>query len=1002
MVQSTANSRPLLSLEIGVLLGVIHITNQTKCTPPTHISLQDIVQEYPTVFNGLGLHKTVKAKLIVDNDVTPIAQKPRKIPYNLETKVKEEERRLMELGIIEQVPDSEPTTWCTNPVVAPKPHKPGDIRYCSNMRVPNTAIKRPITEALTVDDVRVKLNNATVFSILDMNEAYHQLELEQSSRHLTTFYGTSTRLRYTRLNYGTISAQDIFDKAIDDTITGLNGVLHIRDDFIIFGRTESEHNAALRAFLTRFEECGLTLSPRKCKICVPEIEFFGLRFSKDGVSPSASKVEALRNMDRPKNASEVWSLLGMAQYSAQFIPGYAAMTTSLRMLTHNDIPWTWGETEETAFRDLTQSLSADSVLGYYQVGLETNLMVDAGPTGLGLLLLQKSDDRWKPIVCASRRLTETEQRYSQLEREALAIRWACERCYTYLIGSTFTVLSDHKPLESLMNNANSRPPMRIERWLMYLQQFDFTVKYIPGKINGADYLSRHAMPLSPKDRRSVTYREATVRQLVLSVVPRAVSLTEIQTTTAQDPQLMKLLPLLLSGDKEGVKADSTISQFHQVFDELSHAENVILRGSQIVVPTALQDRVLAICHEAHLGIVKSKQLLRSKVWFPGIDKKMEAKISGCIPCQAAIPRKQRDPLVMTELPALPWQNVAMDFCGPFPTGELVLVVIDERSRYPASEVVTSTSAKSTILALTKVFAIHGIPEKIKSDNGPPFRSEEFRRFCDEHGIQHQKISPLWPEANGLVENFMKSVGKIAKIAHSSGQDWVQQLFTFAGHYRAVPQPSTGKSPNKVLFGRELRNKLPQITTKDDDEEISVREVAVKEKQKSYADSNRHTQRHDLQPGDIVIARQQRMNKFSLPNDPVPYKVINTKGSMVSAEKLKGNKRLTRNSSHFKRIVLKSEDVNVDAPVSDDGAEDEEPDEIVLDAAPPDDMVADDVIANDVIADDVVVQHERRTRSGRAVKAPGWLDVYVHWSGVGGSLPPVSLLCCLKMSRFDIL
>ena len=152
------------------------------------------------------------------------------------------------------------------------------------------------------------------------------------------------------------------------------------------------------------------------------------------------------------------------------------MTTSLRLLTHNDIPWTWGEKEETAFRGLTQSLSADSVLGYYQVGLETNLMVDAGPTGLGLLLLQKSDDRWKPIVCASRRLTETEQRYSQLEREALAIRWACERCYTYLMGSTFTVLSDHKPLESLMNNANSRPPMRIERWLMYLQQFDFKVK----------------------------------------------------------------------------------------------------------------------------------------------------------------------------------------------------------------------------------------------------------------------------------------------------------------------------------------------------------------------------------------------------------------------------------------------------------------------------------------------------------------------------------------------
>ena len=131
-----------------------------------------------------------------------------------------------------------------------------------------------------------------------------------------------------------------------------------------------------------------------------------------------------------------------------------------------------------------------------------------------------------------------------------------------------------------MNNANSRPPMRIERWLMYLQQFDFTVKYISGKIKGADYLSRHAMPLSPKDRRSVTYREATMRQLVLSVVPRAVSLTEIQTVTAQDPQLMKLLPLFLSGDKEGVKADSTISQFHQ--RSYSYANIFVSRDSDRV------------------------------------------------------------------------------------------------------------------------------------------------------------------------------------------------------------------------------------------------------------------------------------------------------------------------------------------------------------------------------------------------------------------------------------
>ena len=139
------------------------------------------------------------------------------------------------------------------------------------MRAPNTAIKRPVTEVPTVTDIKFKLEGAEVFSVLDMNEGYHQLELEKSSRHLTTFYDSRQKMRYTRLNYGTISAQDIFDKAMDDTIEGLSGVMHIRDDFIVFGKNNEEHDHALQALLQRFRECGLTFNPKKCKFRVPEI-----------------------------------------------------------------------------------------------------------------------------------------------------------------------------------------------------------------------------------------------------------------------------------------------------------------------------------------------------------------------------------------------------------------------------------------------------------------------------------------------------------------------------------------------------------------------------------------------------------------------------------------------------------------------------------------------------------------------------------------------------------
>ena len=298
VAKGKTKSRPLLSLDTSLKLGVLMITNTE---PRSGDEITNIVKDIPDgakdkknspsidevkcpitrrllssyndVFIGIGKHKKIKAKFIVDESVPAVSHKQRKVPYNLLVKAKIEEKRLKDLGIIKEVPDDQPITWCTNPVTASKPRNPNEIRYCSDMRVPNTAVKRPVTEFPTVGDIRFKLERAKVFRILDMNEGYHQLELDKESRHLTTFHGTQQKMRYTRLNFGTISAQDIFDKAVDDTIDDLNGVLHIRDDFIVYGRSNKEHDEALGSLLQRFRECGLTFNPKKCKFRIPELEF---------------------------------------------------------------------------------------------------------------------------------------------------------------------------------------------------------------------------------------------------------------------------------------------------------------------------------------------------------------------------------------------------------------------------------------------------------------------------------------------------------------------------------------------------------------------------------------------------------------------------------------------------------------------------------------------------------------------------------------------------------
>ena len=140
-----------------------------------------------------------------------------------------------------------------------------------------------------------------------------------------------------------------------------------------------------------------------------------------------------------------------------------------------------------------------------------------------------------------------------------------------------------------------------------------------------------------------------------------------------------------------------------------------------------------MAHEGHQGLCKTKSLLREKVWFPGMDKLIHEELDQCIPCQAATPEKKREPLNMSSLPDGPWEKVAVDFCGPMPTGEYLLVLMDEYSRFPIVEIIKSVSASTTVPKLDKIFAEYGIPLELKSDNGPPFSSLPFHNFAKELG-----------------------------------------------------------------------------------------------------------------------------------------------------------------------------------------------------------------------------------------------------------------------------
>ena len=404
------------------------------------------------------------------------------------------------------------------------------------MRLANEAIERVRHPIPTVDDISFALNGAKFFSKLDLSQAYHQLELDEASRYITTFSTNIGLFRYKHLNYGTNAAAEIFQYTLQTQLQGLSGVKNIADDIIVYGATRSEHDENLDKCLKRLSDKGLRLNASKCKFLNETLEFFGQIFSKDGCQPDPKRVTALENASKPTNVSEVRSLLGMANYSSKYIPNFATITAPLRDLTKKNAQFVWNETHQNAFKQLTEALSPSPCMAYFTKSKDTYVTVDASPVGISAILSQKSKGREdeKIIAYASRALTDVETRYSQTEKEALAIVWGVEHFHLYLYGHDFVLVTDHKPLEVIYGSRNSKTSARIERWVLRLQPYTFKVQYMPGTNNPADYLSRHPTLTSSK-QASMT--EDYMNLIARCSVPKTRTLDEVETATDSDKTL---------------------------------------------------------------------------------------------------------------------------------------------------------------------------------------------------------------------------------------------------------------------------------------------------------------------------------------------------------------------------------------------------------------------------------------------------------------------------------
>ena len=815
---ANVTSEPVLGAKASIDMGLIkriynvNTTHDTEKISQTH-DPRSILGEYPDLCQGIGCLKGVTHHISLRDDATPVVHPPRRVPESLKPKLKETLHKMEVDDIIARV--DEPTDWVNSIVLVEK--SDNSLRVCLDPKELNQSIKREHYALPTIEDITAKLAGAKFFSVLDASNSFWQIKLDDASSKLVTFNTCFGRYRFKRMPFGISSASEVFQKVLAQILDGLEGVTNSIDDILVYADTKEEHDSRLRKVLDRLREYGVRLKRSKCRICVPEVKYVGVIFSGNGIRTDPDKVKAVTDMPPPHDKSSLMRFLGMVTYFGKFIPCMSTITAPLRGLLSKDTLWSWDKIHDTAVEKLKSLLTEAPVLGYYDPSKPIVVTADASKDGIGAAILQGDH----PIAYASRSLTSAEQNYAQIEKETLAVTYACERFNQYLYGRHFTVQSDHKPLETIVNKPLHKAPPRIQRFLLRLQKYNFTLIHVPGKnMQIADTLSRANLPgQSSKDMEHEV--ELQVHSLVENLPVSKQKREQFQVNTASDPILQKLMTAVNSGwPKYRVDLDSDLKTFWDDREEYHIAHGIVLKGKRIVVPKSMQAEMLDLIHEGHLGTDRCQRRAKETLFWPGMNAHIADKVARCATCQKHANKLRKEPLMSHPLPTRPWQHCSSDLfffhCKDY------LLVVDAFSGYFEIEMLENTASETVIKHIKNIFARHGIPETLLTDNGPQYSSHKFKDFAEKWDFIHNTSSPRYPQSNGLAERTVQTVKNLLKKARENGKDPYLALLT----YRDTPRGNE-HSPAQVLFGRRLRTTLPTTANALQPKEIDSNNVLMK-------------------------------------------------------------------------------------------------------------------------------------------------------------------------------
>lgn len=867
--------QPLLGRDAIQSLKIIQLINQAVLKDDMAKDVSAYT-EFPGLWKGLGTIPGEYTISLNENSKPFAITAPRKIPIPLRKTVEEELCRMQKDGIIQ--PIEEPTDWCSPMTCVYKPN--GKVRICVDLTMLNKSVKREWHPIPSVEHTLSMLAGAKIFSKLDANSGFWQMPLAKKSRKLTTFITPFGRFAFNRLPFGITSAPEVFSRAMEKILRGLPGVVCHMDDILVFAPTKEEHNKRLRAVLDALQRSGLTLNKEKCIFSTQQVTFLGHQISDNGISIDNERTTAITGMSEPTNVTELQRFLGMINFVGRSIPDRSTICKPLNDLLKKDNAWVWTHAQQAAFDRIKYLVTTSPVLAIFDPDKTTTISSDSSGYGLGACLMQKqTNGENRAVAYISRSLSEAEQRYANIEREALGIIWACSKLSHYILGNPFYIETDHKPLVQIFNSKNiDELSPRLQRFKLAMLRFDYSVFYTPGKqLFTADTLSRSPLKTYGPDRfddDTVAYVQAVVNQMAISDE----RLAEVFERQQSNDDFIKMHSYIHTSWPPKERLSEELRKFDAHKEYITDINGLLVYKSRVIIPENMRSYILERLHEGHFGINRCRARANDSVWWPGISIDISNMVKRCLDCiQEHVNLKE--PLMPTKLPTRPWQKICLDLFKI--NNRWYVALIDYYSKFLEMDELQGLKTSAVTLFLKRNFARHGIPEYIYSDNGPQFQrvdSAEFARFAKDYGFKHVTSSPKFAQSNGMSEAAVK----IAKMRIKKGGDLYKSLLA----YNATKTHS-GFSPAELLFSRRIRTTVPTMGSELEPRTLPRNDIADRDARQKLQQKANFDRRHKarelstLQPGQPVwISDKREYGKIvKKAEEPRSYIVETQKGTV---------------------------------------------------------------------------------------------------------------------------